>query len=221
MVWNLEILGFETGSGLKSVSPQITFAEQQSKMESFKNFLQQFPTYKPAVYESAKGYLSSTELKAGDYFLREGVICKSIAFVEEGMMRTFYLSDGKEVTNCFCKEGTIATSYSSLITQKSSEIAIQAIEPTKLTVLTYKDLQKLYNADGFWQQVGRLASENEFINSECHHRFLNHLSATDRYLQTLEKEPDLLQRVPLTYLASYIQVAPETLSRIRKKITRT
>lgn len=190
-------------------------------MEVFNKYLQQFPHYSSKVFESVLPYLTVRYLNIGDFFLQQGKICRNIAFVEEGLLRLYYLNDGKEVTNCFCKENTITTSYSSLITQKESDIAIQAIEASKLIVLSYEALQKLYEKDLFWQQVGRLAAENEFITTECHNRFLSDLSATDRYIQILENENELLQRVPLNHLATYLQIAPETLSRIRNKITRT
>lgn len=190
-------------------------------MKAFKTYLQQFPHFTDQVFDIALPYLSTKVLDAGDYLLPHGRICRNIAFIETGLLRLYYLNDGKEVTNCFCKENTIATSYSSLITQKESDFAIQAIAPSKLIVLPYNSLQKLYQQNLFWQQVGRLAAENEYINTECHHRFLTDLSATERYLQVLEEDPELLQSVPLTHLASYLQIAPETLSRIRKKVART
>lgn len=190
-------------------------------MESFKNYISQFPHYKHGVFESILPYLSEEQIEPGSYFLQQGKTCKRIAFIEKGLMRLYYLNDGKEVTTCFCKENTITCSYKSLITKTPSELSIQAIEPCKLIVFTYDSLQKLYQKELFWQQVGRLAAENEFINMECHNRFLLDLSATERYKDVLENDAELLQRVPLNHLASYLQVAPETLSRIRKKIIRT
>lgn len=190
-------------------------------MEAFNNYLQRFPHYTPSVYENVYPFLSEKTLKPEDYLLHQGKICKNIAFIKTGLLRQFYLNDGKEVINCFCRENTLTTSYKSLIIQKKSDIAIQAVEESKLIVLSYDSLQMLFNKDLFWQQVGRLAAENEFITSESHHRFLRDLSATDRYLHIMKNDKELLQRVPLAHLASYLQVAPETLSRIRNKITRT
>lgn len=187
-------------------------------MEAFKNYLKSFPHYKPEMFEQVLPFLSIVELEAGAYFLREGSTGKQIAFIEAGILRLYYLHDGKEVTTCFCKENTITCSYKSMLTNTPSELAIQALEPCKLVVFSYASLQAFYKTDLFWQQVGRLAAENEFINTECHNRFLNDLSATERYQQILMEEPTLLQRVPLQYLASYLQVAPETLSRIRRKV---
>ncbi|MEM1118897.1 MAG: Crp/Fnr family transcriptional regulator [Bacteroidota bacterium] len=190
-------------------------------MEALANYLKQFPYYTPERWEDIRPYLSTRKIVEGDYFLKHGKICQEIGFIEKGLVRLYYLNDGKEVTNCFCKEHTLTTSYSSLVTQKEGDIAIQAIEPTSLIVFSYHALQKLYEKNLFWQQLGRLAAEHELITVECHNRFLKDLSATDRYKQILAEDPELLQRVPLNYLATYLQIAPETLSRIRKKISRT
>lgn len=190
-------------------------------MKTFNHYLTQFPHYSPDVFEDIRPYLSVKTLAEGEYFLREGRICKEIGFVDQGLLRLYYLKDGKEITNCFCKENTVTTAYSSLITQTESDLAIQAIEATQLIVFSYDALQQLYQKNLFWQQLGRLAAERELITTECHHRFLSDLSAMDRYKQILAEDPELLQRVSLSYLASYLQVAPETLSRIRKKISRT
>jgi CRP-like cAMP-binding protein len=190
-------------------------------MESFNTYLKRFPHYSPKVFEDIRPFLSMKKIEAGEYFLMHGKISRNIAFIEKGLLRLFYLNDGKEVTNCFCKENTVTTSYSSLITQQESDIAIQAIEPSQLVVFSYETLQKMYEQDLFWQQLGRLAAENEFITTESHNRFLRDLTATDRYRQVLENDSDLLQRVPLNYLATYLQIAPETLSRIRNKVART
>jgi len=190
-------------------------------MDAFNKYLQQFPHYTPSAYENAYPLLSEKTIEPGDFLLHQGKVSRNIAFIEKGLLRQYYLKEGIEVTNCFCRENTITTSYKSLITQQESDTAIQAVEESKLIILSYDSLQKLFNKDLFWQQVGRLAAENEFITSESHNRFLRDLSATDRYLHILNNDKELLQRVPLNHLATYLQVAPETLSRIRNKIMRT
>jgi len=190
-------------------------------LESFRLLLQQFPHYSESAFEKAIPYISEQTIAPKEYFLREGKVCRNIAFIETGLLRLYYINEGKEVTHCFCKEQTITTSYKSLITQSESDIAIQAIEETKLQVLSYDSLQKLYAEDLFWQQLGRLTAENEYVVSESQKRFINDLTATERYLQFLESDRALFQRIPLNYLASYLQIAPETLSRIRNKIVRT
>ena len=188
-------------------------------MEEFKNYLQQFPNFTPAIFENIKSLLSEKTIKAGELLLSQGRTAKEIAFIEYGLFRQYYINDdGKEITSCFCKENSITTSYRSLITQQESEISIEAIEDSKLIMVSLESIKTLLKTDLFWQQFGRLAAENEFIISEEHNRFLKDLSATERYLKIVEKDQSLTKRVPLKYLASYLQISPETLSRIRKKL---
>lgn len=188
-------------------------------MEAFKTYLNKFPKYTPEVFEMVEPFLSKKTVEPGEYLLRHGKVCRSVVFIEEGLLRLYYLDDGKEVTKYFCRENNITTAYNSLVTQSESELAIQAVESSRLLVLPYDALQELYKRDWFWQQVGRLVVESEFLSSERHNRSLRDLSATDRYLQLLDDDPELFQRVPLNYLATYLQITPETLSRIRKKIS--
>ena len=120
-------------------------------MDAFNIYIKQFPHYKPAVFEQVLPHLTAKEIQPGAYFLKTGNTCKNIAFIEQGLLRLYYLNDGKEVTICFCKENTITTSFRSLITQQESDISIQAIEASKLIVLSYDSLQRLYEQDLFWQ----------------------------------------------------------------------
>ncbi|MEL6675859.1 MAG: Crp/Fnr family transcriptional regulator [Bacteroidota bacterium] len=188
---------------------------------SFETFLSAFPHFQPAVFEEAQPYLRRVDLPAGEHFLEYGHICREIAFIESGLIRLYYLHEGKEVTLCFCRENHITTSYQSLVSQTPSEIAIQTIEPTRLITLSYESLEKLYAKDLFWQQLGRLTVEQEYLAVENHRRLVRDLPGQERYAQMIKQESALLDRVPLNYLASYLQLSPETLSRIRKKMSLT
>jgi len=190
-------------------------------MYALKTYLQQFPHYNPSVYEAVLPFLTEKILLPGEFLLRGGSVSRHIAFIEQGLVRQYYLKNGKEVTHCFCRENMITTAHKSFVTQQGSDLFIQAIEETKLGMLSYTSLQQLFAKDLFWQQVGRMVTEKELIISESHHRLINDFSARERYLEVLHNDRELLQRVPLNYLASYLQIAPETLSRIRKKISRT
>jgi len=188
-------------------------------VHSLQKYLQQFPHFTNDAYELAVPYLKKQKLAKGEFLLEEGKICQQIAFIEKGLFRTYYLRDGLEITTCFCKENTITCSYKSVITKQPSDLSIQAIEDCELTVFYYTDLINLYDKHPFWQTVGRMAAENEFLIIEDYTRFINDLSAQERYQRILATDANLLQRVPLVYLASYLQIKPETLSRIRKKLT--
>ena len=190
-------------------------------MEPFREYLRQFPGYTDRAFEGAAPRVVEERFDKGELLLRLGSTSDRIAFIEQGLFRQYYLLDGKEVTTCFCRERTLTCSYRSLITQQPSELAIEALEESNVLSLGYQDLQALYDLDPFWQQVGRMAAEQEYLVRDHHTRFLQDLSAAERYEHILREEPHLLQRVSLQHLASYIQVAPETLSRVRKQAARS
>jgi CRP-like cAMP-binding protein len=185
---------------------------------AFKEFISQFPHYTEGAFELAKPYLQEQTINKGEHILRQGSKCHDIHFVISGMFKVYYLRDGVSVTSCFCKEGRFTTSYRSLISSQPSELNIQATEPAETVRIAYEDLKKLYSQDLFWQQIGRLITEQEYLVTECYTRLINDTSAKQRYLNVLENEPDLLQRVSLADLASYLQVTPETISRIRRQL---
>ncbi len=190
-------------------------------LDAFSEYLSQFPDFSSESFDLVKPFIQEKVLLEGDYLLKQGQTCRQVAFIVDGLFRSSYLRDGKEITTCFCPENSITCSFESLISQQPSENSIQAIEKCRILCIEYESLLKLYEIDSFWQQVGRIAAEGEYLVTTNHNRFINDLSATDRYLQILMKNKELLQRVPLNYLASYIQVEPETLSRIRKKTARS
>ncbi len=186
--------------------------------KNFKTFISQFPHYSDDAYQLVDPYLKNNEVKKGEHILRQGRICRNIHFVISGMFKVYYLRDGVEITTCFCKENRFAASYQSLISNQPSELGIQAVENSETVSIQYGDLKKLYSQHLFWQQIGRMVTEQEYIITECYTRLINDKSAKQRYMEILDNEPDLLQRVSLADLASYLQVAPETISRIRKKL---
>ena len=185
----------------------------------FNAFIRQFPQYTDSAYELASPYLRTHQFKKGEHLLRHGSICRSIHFVTSGMFKIYYLRDGLEITTCFCKENRFTTSYQSLISRQASEMGIQAIEDSETVSIQYEDLNKLYAQHSFWQQIGRMVTEQEYISTTCYTRLINDKSAKQRYLDILNNEPELLQRVSLANLASYLQITPETISRIRKELS--
>ena len=106
----------------------------------------------------------------------------------------------------------------SFITQTPSNVAIQALEDVTLVLIKHEDLNTLYSKSTFWEKVGRVVAEREYIELQQSSWRNGPLPAKEKYLTLLKENPGVVNRVPLHYIASYIGVTPETLSRIRKKI---
>lgn len=157
--------------------------------------------------------------KKGDFFLGEGQICKQVGFVVKGLMRYYINHDGEEKTYAFAQENNFVSNYESFIPQIPSTKIVQALEDCEILQISYNDLQLFYKSIAQAERFGRLVIEQVFIQT------LQDLSSfyTDtpelRYEKFIKKHADLLQRISQYHIASYVGVKPQSLSRIRKRIS--
>ncbi len=155
-------------------------------------------------------------IRKNDFISKEGLICDRLAFIRTGLMRSFYNIKDKDTTTYFLGPGSIAVAMSSFIEMKPAFENIQAIEDSEVLILTKKTLESLYHKSWKWQQTGRLIIEKYYVIMEKRSIALQTLSAKERYNMLMHEHPGLLLKVPLHYVASYLGISPETLSRIRR-----
>lgn len=167
--------------------------------------------------ESLGAALKPVELEKGSFLVTEGKICQHVYFLEKGCLRGYYNLDGREVTYWFAFENNFVTSLLSFVTQKPGMENIQLLEDCKLWAVTHSDLQRLYDQHPDISRLGRIMNERYYVMLE--ERFVsNHFKeARERYENLLTQSPHILQRVPLGYVATYLGMTQETLSRIRSK----
>lgn len=157
--------------------------------------------------------------KKGEFFLSEGQICKQVGFVAGGLMRYYINHDGQEKTYSFSRENNYVCNYESFLPQRPSSKIIQALEDSDVLVISYDDLQLFYANVREGERFGRIAIEAVFI------QLLQDLSSfyTEtpelRYERFLKNHADLQQRVSQYHIASFVGVKPQSLSRIRKRIS--
>jgi len=157
------------------------------------------------------------KLKKGEYFLEIDKRCEQLAFINTGMLRIFYPNTKGEETTCyFSLPGEFVTSFSSFTTQNLSTENIQAILPSELFVISKQNLELIYKKIPATQEFGRLAAENLAIIMEKRISLFLNNSAEERYHFLLKNNAVLLQQVPLQYLASYLGISPQHLSRLRR-----
>lgn len=157
------------------------------------------------------------EVKKGQSLLRNGERCSDLYHIEKGLLRGFYYSDEKEITHWFAREGEFATCFYSFITQKPAVESIETLEACELVSISYSGLQKLYKDFPETERVGRLLTEAYYVKLENRLLGLQFTDAKTRYDSLLANNPTLLQRAPLGYIASYLGITQETLSRIRSQ----
>lgn len=151
------------------------------------------------------------------YFIRENQICNKVAFLDKGTLRTFYYSSNdEEVSYCFTFPGTLISAYSSFLTGAGAVENIQALEDSQLLVFEKQDLEELIEKNPKWLLFSKLLAEQQYIEMEHRVLMLQREPAEVRYERLMEKQPDLLQKVPLQYIASYLGITKRHLSRLRQ-----
>ncbi|MNE35439.1 Fumarate and nitrate reduction regulatory protein [compost metagenome] len=155
-----------------------------------------------------------------DFLLKAGDIEKNMWWIASGAVRMFYENDGEEIDTQFSFENTFVTSCASLLSHNPSIYSIQALENTEVLAISKENLDQFYDHSKNAERLGRLSLERQFLAKEERDRSLRADSATDRYLQLLQSQRDLAQRVPQKYIASYLGITPESLSRIRKNLVK-
>ena len=170
------------------------------------------------AWEDLQSKLVYKELKKKEKFVKAGNICRSVAFVAKGATRYYYTIDGNDITTFFTFENSWISSYNSFIEQKPSLVTVEAMEDSSIWILSYADLQALYSQYHAFERFGRMIGE--FLYCCMDDRSYNLLlkSPEQRYLNALQENSQFFERVPQRYIASYLGIAPESLSRIRKRL---
>ncbi len=147
--------------------------------------------------------------------LDEGEVCENIYWIVKGLVRQYYYKNGKELTEYMATENTICMCIESLFREQPTRLQMMAIEPTVLYCLPKAKLEAVAMKSVNIQILYRKILEESLILSQIHADMLRFESAIDRYRKLVKSSPQLVLRAPLVYIASYLQMTPETLSRVR------
>ncbi len=152
--------------------------------------------------------------------LKEGDVANDACFVLKGLARAYYVTEGRAVTSRFMDEGFMITSWVSFYTRQPGYEYIELLEESEVACMHYNDVQRLYHDLPDFNTVGRKLTEHYFYLAEQRTQMLRKHTAEQKYRFFLQQHPDLLQRVPLKYIATYLGMSEETLSRVRGKLAR-
>lgn len=184
------------------------------------NFLKSFDLLTDREIEDFVQLSTKSVLKKSDFFIREGQRCDEVAFITNGLCRSFYLSDkGEEITYCINFPNTLTTAYSSYITRQKTEENIQAISDVEMLVMSKSNIEALSTNSINWLTFQKIIAEQQYIELEKRIFQLQKSDASKRYKNLIEHHPEYIHQIPLQYLASYLGISQRHLSRIRAKIT--
>jgi CRP-like cAMP-binding protein len=158
------------------------------------------------------------KLKKGSFLVKAGDTSQCLAFLERGTMRSYYTKNEKDITISFSLEGDFITSMSSFIQQRPSYEYIEALEICTLKSINYQELMGLLKREKELSEVYRQILESYYVQLEEQLIFSKFKSAKERYLDLMEKQPQIIQKAAIGQIASYLDMSIETLSRIRSGI---
>lgn len=188
------------------------------KRETMNSVAKRFPELTVEARKLLEDVLVGRRVNKGETILAEGEVARSIIFVGRGMVRQFYYKDGKDVTEHFTTEGNMMACLESLFSRTPTHILVEALEPSVIFEFMYDDIQRLVESSPEINRFYRRVLEWALILSQQKADALRFESAKNRYLRMMKEYPEVIKRAQMAQIASYLQMTPETLSRIRSGI---
>jgi CRP-like cAMP-binding protein len=181
------------------------------------NFLNSIRPLSDELVQHLSKVLKTKTFPKKTLLLKAGQVCQNMYFIESGLVRCFYIKGENEVCSWFMKEGDMIISVQSFFYQQESYESIQALEDLKVHYISFADLQFIYRELPELNFIGRILTEKYYALSEQRLYSLRMQRAQERYEYLVQHSSELILRVPSNYIASYLGITKETLSRVRSK----
>lgn len=186
-----------------------------NKRDIAREFARRYSTMTHDELDILESIIVPQKYAKGEMILKEGDICRQFLYIDKGLVRQFYFKHGKEVTEHLGQEHTIVMCIESLFKEEPTKLQVEALEPTTVYALPKADLERVAMHNVNIQILYRKMLEESLIVSQIHADLVRFETAQDRYKKLCKLCPQVVLRAPLVYIASYLQMTPETLSRVR------
>ena len=165
--------------------------------------------------DTLESILVPMKFTKGQTILAEGEVCRNIMYIAKGLVRQFYFKKEKEDTEHMRVEGGMIMCIESLFKEEPTKLQVEALEPTIMYFLPKQRLEEVALHNVNIQILYRKILEESLIQSQIHADLVRFETAQDKYKRMCKLAPQVVLRAPLVYIASYLQMTPETLSRVR------
>ena len=190
-------------------------------MHKFRKYIETFANVTDKDWLIFTSFLKKRNFAKKSVFLKAGQTENYISFIEKGEVRLFLKKEEeeKEITLGFSFQGEFISAYDSFLTRTPSLYQLETLSDTTLWSITYADLQEVYKTTEIGNTIGRFFSEKLFLLKSKREQSLLNQTPEQLYLNLFKDRPNLIKKISLKHIASYIGVTPQALSRIRKRIS--
>lgn len=180
--------------------------------------LNQYTTLTDEDKSALEGIIKIKSLQVGEFWYYEGLYAKNIAFISEGYLRKYFVVDGVEKTDFFYFENSFTGDLPSILENRPCKSYNVAMEPTTLLSIPYSELYKIAEDSKNFERLLRIFAEQGFVTYYNRTTSFILKSPKERYLELIEKQPQIIQRAKQYHIASYLGITPQHLSRIRASL---
>jgi CRP-like cAMP-binding protein len=188
---------------------------QNTTRDIARELARKYSTMTHEELDTLESILVPKKFAKGEMILKEGDVCENIYYIDKGLVRQFYYKNEKELTEHIGAEGEIFMCIESLFREEPTKLQVEALEPCQLYLIPKHRLEQVALHNVNIQILYRKILEESLIVSQVHADLLRFETAQNRYLRLCKLKPQVVLRAPLVYIASYLQMTPETLSRVR------
>lgn len=191
------------------------------KQTCFDLFMEQFPSLSLEAKKFTRSFLTLEKYDKKEFLFKSGEVQKEVGYICQGLLRKFYIDEkGSEIITDFSREGEYATDYPAFLNQRPSKYYIECLEPSIIVKIPYGKLQDAYRKYSGNEMYGRLVAEKVLTRETNRVESLLFESAEERYLNFLDQNKNIMNRISLTHLASYLGIKRQSLSRIRSHLAK-
>jgi len=184
-------------------------------MNNLLTFLNQFIKISPEEFAELIAWTEPRQFEKKTILTKPGEIEEHMYFITSGLVRKYFLKKDQEIITHIVKEGGILGSGESFLTGEPSRYFVETLEPTTAFAISRQKLEEMYGSSKKWEKLGRVITMQYFLVQEI--RLMDNIrfSTRERFVKFMNENTDLIQRVPQKYLASYLNIKPETFSRLK------
>lgn len=189
--------------------------QETSTRDIARELARKYSTMTHQELDTLESILVPMHFAKGEMIVKEGEVCRNIYYLNKGLVRQFYFKNDKEVTEYLGVDGNIFMCIESLFKEEPSYLQAEALEPSEVFALPKAQLEMIAISNVNIQMLYRKILEESLIISQIHADLVRFESAQNRYRKLCKISPQVVLRAPLVYIANYLQMSPETLSRVR------